>query len=308
MMNRREFLQTSAAAVALPLRFTSGRGTRHWRPSTQALPPLPAPAADGWIDLFNGKNLDGFYTFLQRSGKDADPKGYVKVENGLLHIMGNEVTSEVVETGYIATYREFSDCRIRVEFKWGEKRFPNRLEAKRDNGLCYHIVGKDVVWPTWVECQIQESDCGDVFLLGNTKGGPGGLTTFNPGRGARGAGAAAPVGGQAGQGRGAAATGAGSTTPAPPPQVNTNPRVQGNRILKEGDFENRNDWNTIEVILQNDRSAHIVNGRIVNAVNNIQQPDPANPGQFIPLTRGKIAVQAEYAEIWYRRIAVKMLA
>ena len=130
-----------------------------------------------------------------------------------------------------------------------------------------------------------------MYLLGNTKGTPGGLTSFNPGRGP---GAAQPAGR------------AGVPTPGatPPPP---NPRVQGNRILKEGDFENRNDWNVIEVILQNDRAAHLVNGRIVNAVNNMQQPDPANAGQFLPLTRGKIAVQVEYAEIWYRRIAVKMI-
>jgi len=32
-----------------------------------------------------------------------------------------------------------------------------------------------------------------------------------------------------------------------------------------------------------------------------------NPGQFIPLTRGKIAIEIEYAEIWFRRIEVKAI-
>jgi hypothetical protein len=158
-----------------------------------------------------------------------------------------------------------------------------------------------------VECQIQETDCGDVFLLGNTTGTLGGITSFNPGRGPRAGGAPAAAGqanapaGGAGQANAAAGPGRGT---APP----TNPRVLGTRFLKEGDFEVRNDWNTIEVIVQNDRSAHLVNGRIVNAVNNMQRPDPANPGQTLPLMRGKIAVQIEYAEIWYRRIAVKPIA
>jgi hypothetical protein len=40
----------------------------------------------------------------------------------------------------------------------------------------------------------------------------------------------------------------------------------------------------------------------------LQQPDPQNPGKFIPLTRGKIAIEIEFAEIWYRRIEVKALA
>ena len=38
-----------------------------------------------------------------------------------------------------------------------------------------------------------------------------------------------------------------------------------------------------------------------------EQPDPQNPGQFIPLTRGKIAIEIEYAEIWYRRLEIKSL-
>jgi len=32
-----------------------------------------------------------------------------------------------------------------------------------------------------------------------------------------------------------------------------------------------------------------------------------NPGQFIPLTRGKIAIEIEYAGCWYRRIEFKPL-
>ena len=43
----------------------------------------------------------------------------------------------------------------------------------------------------------------------------------------------------------------------------------------------------------------------VNVATRIQQPDPQNPGQFIPLTRGKIAIEIEYAEIWFRRIEVR---
>jgi hypothetical protein len=58
---------------------------------------------------------------------------------------------------------------------------------------------------------------------------------------------------------------------------------------------------------QGDRAAHIVNGRTVNVATRLQQPDPQNPGQFIPLTRGKIAIEIEYAEIWFRRIEVKAI-
>ena len=66
-------------------------------------------------------------------------------------------------------------------------------------------------------------------------------------------------------------------------------------------------WNVVEVIWQGDRAAHIVNGRIVNVVTTLQQPDPNQPGKFIPLTRGKIAIEKNHAEIWYRKIEVKSL-
>jgi hypothetical protein len=86
------------------------------------------------------------------------------------------------------------------------------------------------------------------------------------------------------------------------------PEPTTGRKIKDGNFENLDEWNVVEVIWQGDRSAHIVNGRTVNLVSMLQQPDPQNPGKFIPLTRGKIAIEIEFAEIWFRRIEVKALA
>ena len=87
------------------------------------------------------------------------------------------------------------------------------------------------------------------------------------------------------------------TTVAMAPAVLT--RAQSPQVIDQ--------WNTVEVIWQGDRAAHIVNGRTVNVATRLQQPDPQNPGQFIPLTRGKIAIEIEYAEIWFRRIEVKAI-
>ena len=89
------------------------------------------------------------------------------------------------------------------------------------------------------------------------------------------------------------------TAPAPEPTTG--------RKIKDGNFEILDGWNVVEVIWQGDRAAHIVNGRLVNVLTTLQQPDPNQPGKFIPLTRGKIAIEIEYAEIWYRKIEVKPL-
>jgi hypothetical protein len=285
-MNRRDFLKVGIPIAASPL-FLSHRGI------AQAAAPqlsLPAAGADGWVSLLNGRDLNGWYTMLQKSGKDvAQEKKMVLMEQEMLHVMGNEVTAEPAEPGYIATNQEFENVHIRVEYKWGVKRFPPQVQAKRDNGILYGLVGADKVWPTCVECQIEETDVGDYFLVGGIRGVQAehldGL--FPAGLGPNGW------------------TGSGAETRTR--RGNPPPEPTSDRKVKDGNFENLNDWNVVEVIWQGDRSAHIVNGRVVNMISRLQQPDPQNPGQFIPLTRGRIAIEMEFAEIWYRRIEIKSL-
>src|SRR5436190_24145116 len=84
--------------------------------------------------LFNGKNLDGWYTFLRSKGKGNDPEKVFAVEDGLLHISGKEF-------GYIATEKVYKSFHLAVEFKWGVKKFPPRDAdtTKRDNGICFYF-------------------------------------------------------------------------------------------------------------------------------------------------------------------------
>jgi hypothetical protein len=305
-MKRRDFLRTGAPLALAPVILTR-RGLAQ---TLQAAPPLPAPGADGWVSLINGRDFSGWYSMLQKSGKGvAETKGMVLMEEEMLHIMGNEEGVFPAEAGYLATNQEFSNVRIRVEYKWGVKRHAPRYTPKRDNGLLYGLVGPDKVWPTCVECQIEEGDVGDFFMVG-TRG-----IQSNHGAGLFGEGISPLTGWPkpgtpgnmppgVGQGRGGGAGGQGG--PGRGPQVPAEPT--GGRFIKDGNFELLDQWNTVEVIWQGDRAAHIVNGRTVNVATGFLQPDPQNPGQFIPLTRGKIAIEIEYAEIWFRRIEVKTLA
>lgn len=285
MINRRDFMKAGLPAISSPLLFEPGALAQAMS-SPSSLPPA---GADGWISLLNGHDFSGWYTMLQKSGKGvAEERKIVAMEDGMLHILGNEVSSAPAEAGYLATNQEFGNVHIRVEYKWGMKRFAPRLLAKRDNGLLYGMVGEDKVWPTMVECQIEEGDVGDYFLVGGIRGvqDPHENGFFGEGL---------TPNGWTGENK-------------PPAHGNSSPEPSGGRKIKDGNFEELNNWNMVEVIWQGDRSAHIVNGRTVNAVSGLQQPDPANPGQFIPLTRGRIAIEIEFAEIWYRRIEVRSLA
>jgi hypothetical protein len=240
-------------------------------------------------------DLTGWYTMLEKSGKGvAEKRNMVMMEEGMLHIMGNPESGEPAEPGYLATNQEFENVHIRLEYKWGMKRFAPRTFAKRDNGLLYGLVGDDKVWPTCVECQIEEGDVGDYFMVG-TRGiqdehfagifgeklGPNGWSTPPTRR-----------------------------VPQPPPAPSEPGKFipEDFRKIKDGNFELLDNWNTVEVIWQGDRSAHIVNGRCVNAASKLEAPDPKNHGQFLPLTRGKLAMELEFAEIWIRKIEVKSLS
>ncbi|MDR3266864.1 MAG: DUF1080 domain-containing protein, partial [Tannerella sp.] len=50
------------------------------------------------------------------------------------------------------------------------------------------------------------------------------------------------------------------------------------------------EWNTIEVICIDDKSEHYVNGHLVNQAENLS------------VTEGKILLQLEYAEVFYKTV------
>jgi hypothetical protein len=68
------------------------------------------------IKLFNGKNLDGWYTFVRNRGRDIDPKKVFTVNKGLIRISGEEY-------GCITTNEEYGDYKLIVEFKWGTQTY-----------------------------------------------------------------------------------------------------------------------------------------------------------------------------------------
>ena len=100
-----------ALAIGAAVSFVGGQ-TPAAAPSP-AEPPVPrAELTNDWKPLFNGKNLDGYYTFFDKSGKGKDPKGIFKFEDGMLHIMDlplpappkrPSAAATPEETGYLST-------------------------------------------------------------------------------------------------------------------------------------------------------------------------------------------------------------
>jgi len=117
------------------------------------------PATGKPIKLFNGKNLQGFDTFLEKHGLNQDPEKVFRVHGGMVHVSG-------AEFGYFITQKEYENYYLRAEFKWGEKTHPPREGKARDSGILYHVVGPNKVWPKSIEFQMIEGGTGDIILVG----------------------------------------------------------------------------------------------------------------------------------------------
>lgn len=127
-----------------------------------------APAAispqDEPIRLFNGKNLDGFYTYIQDTGY-ADPREVFTVKDGMLHISGDG-------WGGLITKQTYRDYHLIIEFKWGQRTWDSRKDRARDSGVLVHGFGPDGGfggrWLPSVEAQIIEGGVGDILVLSGT--------------------------------------------------------------------------------------------------------------------------------------------
>ncbi len=121
-------------------------------------------AVTGKIDLFNGKNLDNWYTFIRDRGKNIDPKKVFTVADGLLTISGEE-------WGCITTTEEYDAYKLVTEWRWDGRTYGNRVDKTRDSGIVVHSVGEDGgysnVWMFGIECQIIEGGAGDFIVVGN---------------------------------------------------------------------------------------------------------------------------------------------
>jgi hypothetical protein len=201
---------------------------------------------DPFVNLFNGKDLSGWSTFLTNIGTNKDPNNNFRIEDGVLHVIGKEL-------GYAITQKAFRNYHFKVDFKWGERKWPPRENEKRDAGICYNIPMNepDSIWPQSIECQVQEGDVGDFWLLGFSTIKVNGVQNV--------------------------------------PSAHT-------RMIKQKDAEKPyGEWNTVEVISSNGKCVHIVNGVVVNV------------GEDASLKEGRILLQSEYAEVYYRNPMIRKL-
>ena len=242
------------------------------------------------IRLFNGKDLTNFYPWLVDSGRDDPDKVFTVVD----HIDGAPaIRVSGQHWGSLTTSRQYANYRLVMEFRWGLLTWANRKFAVRDSGILVHGEGRDGnsrpdfkgPWMRSIECQVGEGIVGDFIAVGGYDDAgrriaphitvkvrrEGKELFYDP------AGTPMQVGRAAWSGR--------------DPQWKDVLGFRGRNDAESPDGQ----WTRLEIVCEGDNITHIVNGKVVNA------------GVGASLTKGKILIQSEGAEVFFRRIDLEPL-
>ena len=249
---------------------------------------------DKWENLLD-KNMSKWDTYLSfkhtngdqgripkdANGNDVKPIGYNKdtahvfsvvMENGEPEI---RISGEIY--GCVFTKQDFGNYHLRLKVRWGDKKYEPRLNDYMDSGVLYNSQGEAGVdyWHSWMlgqEFQVGEGTTGDYWPIASshadirvTKRPDTTTYIFNP---------------------------------------KGEVRDFGGYCQASGNFETKGKhaWTQLDLISFEGKSLHIVNGHVVMALNNSRYK---SGNEFKPLTHGKIQLQSEAAEVYYKDIQIR---
>jgi hypothetical protein len=236
---------------------------------------------EGWTELFNGKDLSGWHACIGKGGDESSfpTEKIFTVREGVIQIYHGAEAGSKQASANLYHESTWSSFHLQVEYRWLDKKFVPRTEDKRDAGILFHIhTEPKKVWPPSLEMQMGDGKpgdayvTGDLFIIGNTR-----ADCASP------EGKYIPGGKVITRGQGAAGT-----------------RV----AVSENPEKPHGEWNLAEVIVHgSEKGEFILNGKTLNVIHNMKFKDA--DGEWKPLEKGHISVQAEWAELEYRTIRVK---
>lgn len=123
-----------------------------------------------WVDLFeNNKETGSNYDFIVNGDATEEEANTMFEYNGKELKAMYKWKKTAAPYGIAITKKVYHSYDLKFEFKWGKRKFEPRLDKIRDAGLLYHCPVGSYAWPTSLEYQIQEGDCGDLWtILGTT--------------------------------------------------------------------------------------------------------------------------------------------
>ncbi len=242
------------------------------------------------VALFNGENFKGWNTYigplLDDAGKKLStiPLG-LNIDPNHVFTIVNQDGKMVIRIsgenwGCLYTQKEYENFHLRLMFKWGKLIWGQKKGKKKDSGVLYFSVGENGAdygaWMRSQEFQVEEGNCGDYWgVAGGMEDIPGikksdSEYVYNPD----------------GEMKTFSAT-----------------SIIGRHCIKQGDAEkSTGEWNTLDLYCLGDTSVQMINGKVMMVLYHSRQNEN---GKILPLTKGKIQLQSEGAEIFYKNIFIE---
>jgi hypothetical protein len=245
------------------------------------------------IKLFDGKSLANFDTWLV-DHHEADPERVFTVVDQIDGAPAIRISGQI--WGGLLTEQAYRDYRLIVEYRWGGATWGDRMTRTRDSGLLLHAQGRlgntrkdfNGPWLRSIEFQIIEGGVGDILpVAGYDDAGeqirPSITVRSRKDR-----------------------DGENVFDPNGEPRVYSSGRINwwgrsedwADRLGFRGpqDVESPGlEWTRLEAVVEKSNLTYYVNGKLVNS------------GTDSSWTDGRIMIQSEGAEIYFRRIDLEPL-
>lgn len=183
--------------------------------------------------------------------------------------------------GCVFTKKSYENYHLKLQVRWGQKKWIPRLDEDMDSGILYHSQGECGVdyWRSWMmaqEFQIIEKSMGDYWNIASSAIDIRAVKNTNNNF---------------------------QFLPKAPWLTFASGAENGNFCQSKSHTEKKNgQWNTLELICFEDKSLHIVNGKVVMALSKSRYLDGT---QTKPLTSGKIQLQSEAAEVFFKDVMIR---
>lgn len=256
---------------------------------------------ENWTNLLD-ENLSQWNSYLSYSHRNSyngdqpkdelgnliSPLGANNDQYGVFTVIkeNNEqilkVSGEVY--GCVSTKKEYENYHFRLKVKWGNKTYTPRKKLLKDTGILYHSIGPNGAeyWRSWMlsqEFQIMQGHFGDYWSQANSAID---IKAYPPEH------IMSPI----------------ADKSQPFLAIGQDEEISGYCMRSVNVEKPEGEWNTLELICFEDKSIHIVNGQVVMILKNSRYVKNANK---IPMVKGKIQLQSEAAEVFYKDIEIRKL-
>jgi hypothetical protein len=242
----------------------------------------------GWDNYLSFRHKPGYDGSVPRdsAGNEISPIGFNQPGYDVFSVIEQDnepvikISGEIY--GCLISKEEYSNYHLKLKVKWGDKKWDPRKKLLKDSGILYHSIGPigEDYWRSWMlsqEFQIMEGHMGDFW---SQKMSAIDIRAYIP--------------------ESVMSAVADESQPFIPFGYGT----QTGFCMRSASHEKLNDWNDIDLICFNGKSLHIVNGHVVMILQNSRYSENGN---FLPLVKGKIQIQSEAAEVYYKDIKISSL-